>query len=217
MRKLGTWIMSDDRHFLAAVGTGIAALAGMTLLVITQVTPAIETATYERPALVSDATIDVAERAAQVFGDDPEVRFVIDLRCGAVDAIGCAPPGHPGVIVLDAEYVEDAVWYRVRSVAFHEAAHVAEQLRGLDVSAFGEIDPDVKANEAFADCVAAALEGAETTYIRCPIAWQERALDLLGIDRLVRVWLEGESEPTLALIPKQGQSKVDGQNRPFRR
>lgn len=97
------------------------------------------------------------------------------------------------------EYMEDAVWYQVRSVTFHEAAHVAEQLRGLDVSAFGGIDPEVKPGEAFADCVAAALEGVATTYIQCPIEWQERALNLLGIDRLVRVWWESESEPTLAL------------------
>lgn len=221
MRKLGTWIMGDDRRFLAAIGVAIAALAASTWLVgsivITMVIPAIETANYERPALVSDATIEVADRAAQVLGDDPEMRFAVDLRCGEVDAIGCAPPTHPGVVFLDAEYAEDALWYEVRSVVFHEAAHVAEQLRGLDVSAFGAIDPEVQANEAFADCVAAALEGVETTYIRCPIESQKRALDVLGIDRLARVWLEGESEPTLALIPKQGQSKVDGQNRPFRR
>jgi len=203
MRKLGTWIMSNDRRFIGAVGAGITALAVTTWLVvtlaITMVIPAIETANYVRPALVSDATIDVAERAAQVLGDDPEIRFVTDLRCGEVDAIGCASSVHPGVLFLDAEYVEDAVWYRVRSVTFHEAAHVAEQVRGLDVSAFGEIDPTVQGNEAFADCVAAALEGAETTYLRCPIEWQERALNLLGIDRLVRVWWDGESEPTLAL------------------
>lgn len=203
LRKLGTWIMSDDRRFLGAVGFAIVVLAATTwfvvTLAVTQVAPAIETASYERPTVVSTATINVAERAAQVLGDDPEVRFMVDLRCGEVDAIGCAPSVHPGVIVLDAEYVECAVWYQVRSVTFHEAAHVAEQLRGLDASAFGEIDPEVKPGEAFADCVAAALEDAETTYIRCPIEWQDGALNVLGVDRLVRVWLEGESEPTLAL------------------
>lgn len=65
------------------------------------------------------------------------------------------------------------------AVTIHEAAHVAEFEFDLDVSAFGAIDAEVSAREAFADCAAAALTPSPTHYVECPPDWQSHALDVL--------------------------------------
>lgn len=192
MRKIGTWIMSDDRHFLVTVGVAILLLVFVVRPLFWNGVNAAERALYERPASVSQIVEDRAiEYARLLVGDDVEIRFDGESACPD-DADGCVNSISPHVIHLHERVgaaAADNPVYLVQ-VVLHEAAHVLDFEHDLDVEAFRRFSDTVDPTEVFADCVAQGLYVlADPAYLECPAEGRRLALDMLGIESATLGWV----------------------------
>lgn len=156
---------------------------------------AAEDAGYNRPASVSpEREAKVWEIVDQIIPDarsqGVEIRFDADPVCdshvvlvyGCVNAHRAPLRIHLWHVLFDGGEHDDSA---SDFVVAHEAVHAAANLLDLTVPAeFGEIDDDVPADEAFADCAALAL-GFEHfrggVYMNeCPTGLQRIALDMIA-------------------------------------
>lgn len=199
-------IVTLDRLFIAGALVVAAVLFSIGSVIVPAIREALDTRFYERPTSVSAEVERHVERYVGLIVDDAILRFDGDARC-AEETVACVVLVTPNVVHVKASFIDtrwrDSDRDRVMATAIHGAAHVAEHTLELDVSPFAEIDPSVAPSEAFADCVA-ALVGVETGYVRCPIEYQEHALDLLGIDVVARLYVNVDDytaapEPSIAI------------------
>lgn len=174
-------IVLTDRVVIIGAFVVAAGLLALGATIVPAGIRAIEAASYERPATISAEVEAFAQSAADQIIEGTTIRFDAESAC--LDGQVACVRGSDHLVIHLPEDVNAAAPMTLAAVAIHEAAHSAEFEHDLDVSAFGSIDPEVSGREAFADCAAAALTPSPTRYVECPVEWQARALDLLGIER----------------------------------
>lgn len=130
---------------------------------------------------------------ASLLVDEVEIRFDGEAKCFDPEhAIACVRDIDPTVIHLNqslgASALDNPAYFA--SVVLHEAAHVVDFNRDLDLSAFRAFSGSVPEHEVFADCAAQALVWiSEGAYLDCPKEGQRLALDILGIESADMTWV----------------------------